>query len=170
MPQLWIGYGEDKRSTTGSLPSGFDILGMWLVNDYLDRTTRVCTTVHSNVDYGLLVPLYENGNFMYLFRPCRPISLVSRRVQMAPIQAIQSAICHCRAYTRSSRRESKFAFLSGSVFCLSFLSTSSQYVYLATSGIFTCVCRIVRVNYTRRKYQQNSREKDQEAQTAHSSH
>jgi hypothetical protein len=50
MPELWIGYAEDKWSTAGSRSRGFDVLGVWLVYCYFDRTAGVGATVHGNVD------------------------------------------------------------------------------------------------------------------------
>jgi hypothetical protein len=50
MPELWIGYSEDKRSTADSRSSAFDVLGMWLVDRYFDRAAGISTTVYSNVD------------------------------------------------------------------------------------------------------------------------
>jgi hypothetical protein len=55
VPQFWIRDGEDERSTARSGSSSFDVLRMWLVDDYLDRTTGVGATVYGNVDSGFLV-------------------------------------------------------------------------------------------------------------------
>jgi len=50
MPQLWIIHGEDERSPAVPCCSGFDILGVRLVDRYFEGAAEVGATVHSHVD------------------------------------------------------------------------------------------------------------------------
>jgi hypothetical protein len=146
MPELWIGYSENERSTASSRSGALDGLRMWLVDCYFDCAAGISTTVYSNIDCESLVIVSRMEYHVNLFRSCLRLDLVSPHAQSVRIRAKRSARCHCRACTRSFHRGPEFASRLGPVPCLACVSILSRWLCLVALDALTHVRRIVYMN------------------------